>query len=186
MSGLPYLERTYNGETVRILIDTGATLNYCTLKKFPTARRTKLDNPVRVETIHNEEQIEYCIRVELLSEQHIFHVVENLGKFDMIMGMGGLRKINANIDTSTFRLNYMKKKKLSVDPIDINYITGNNIQSDYKNIIDELIRNNNNDGTLSYNTNVIAARLIMSPFGPNSIHTRCLLAILSMVKSINY
>lgn len=147
MSGLPFLERTCNGKTVRILIDTGATLNYCTLENLSTARRIKLNRPVRVKTIHNEEQIEYCIRVDLLSEQHIFYVVANLGKFDMILGMNGLRKINASIDTSTFRLNYTPKKLISVDPIDINYIIGENIESDYKNIIEELIQNNDTSDT---------------------------------------
>lgn len=98
MSGLPYLEFPHNGKLIRILIDTGATLNYCTLNNFPTARRIKLDNPVRVKTIHNEEKIEYYIRAELLSEQHISYEVANLGRFDMILGMRGLRRLNANID----------------------------------------------------------------------------------------
>lgn len=126
------------------------------MRNLPTARGIKLIGPIKVKTIHSEEGIEHCIRIELLSEQHIFYEVENLGKFDMIFGMGGSRRIDANIDTATFRLTYTRKKRHSIDPININYITGENIESDYKNVIDELIRNNCGGDTLPYNTNVVA------------------------------
>lgn len=71
--------------------------------KFPNARKIKLNKLVGLKTIHNQEPIRYCVRVTLLSE-HKFYEVANLGNFDMIVGMKGMRKIDAMIDTKTFRL----------------------------------------------------------------------------------
>lgn len=154
MNGLPYLNRTdrQTGRKIRILIDTGATGNYCT--KLKNGNRLSLKNPVKIKTIHKSETIDSYYRINLLSEQHIFYEVNNLGSFDMILGMKGLRKINAKIDTKFFKLTYAKKSRETVEHI--NYFVNEEIEDDFKNVIFRLMNKNNANEKIPYNTKVFA------------------------------
>lgn len=132
MNGLPYFIQTdkQSGRKFKILIDTGATSNYCI--KLDIGRKLVLKKPIHIRTIHNNETIESYYRINLLLEQHIFYEVDNLGNFDMILGMRGLRKVNAKFDAKTFELIYAKKRKETVDQI--NYVINEDIETDFKNV----------------------------------------------------
>lgn len=110
---------------------------------------------IGIRSIHNSEKISKYLRVNLLSEQHVCYEVSNLGEFDMILGMNGLRKINAILNTKTFELTYTKKSHPTIDSV--NFIMNEEIESDYKNVIDRLMKKNNANESLPFNTKVTAA-----------------------------
>lgn len=135
-------------------MDTGATHNYCTSEYIGHGKKMDLEKPIHIKSIHNHEIVKSYYRINLLSEQHIFYEVENLGKFDMILGMKGLRKIGAKIDTKTFELIYKKSEHETKETV--NYIINEEVESDFKNIIHGLMERNNADSTLPFNTEVRA------------------------------
>lgn len=105
-------------------------------------------------TIHNTEKIDTYIRINVLSEQHIFYEVQDLGNFDMIIGMSGLRKVNATIKTKIFELQYTKKTNETIERI--NYIINEEVETDYKNVVHRMMKENDANETLPYNTKVLA------------------------------
>lgn len=78
----------------------------------------------------------------------------DLGEFDMIFGMRGLRKVNAIIDTKTFELTYTKKLRVTVESI--HYIMNEEIECDYQGVVKRLMKRNNANESLPCNTNVLA------------------------------
>lgn len=142
------------GKQVKVLVDTGASNNFCNITKFPKAKQIKLNRLIHIKTIHGLERIQSYVRVQLLHEQHIFYIVSNLGAYDMVLGMHGLRKVNALIDTKSFTLTYTKRSHVTVE--NINYIVSEEIESDYRRIIDKIMSVNERDDYLPFNTNVVA------------------------------
>lgn len=68
------------------------------------------------------------------------------------MGSDGLRKINALIDMTAYKLTYTIRNKIQF----INYSLQNNVSQKIKNFIHHLIENNNNTPVLPFNTKVKA------------------------------
>lgn len=136
------------------MIDTGATQNYCTQNNFTFGKKLKLGKPFHINSIHNHKTIEYYYKINLLSEQHIFYIVKNLGKFDMIFGIRGLRKINAKIDLKSFRMEYKHSRIETKEGI--NYVMNEEVEEDYSRIIHGLMKENNANEFMPFNTNVRA------------------------------
>lgn len=142
------------GRRVRILIDTGASCNYMTTRNL-NGRRLELSRPIHIRSIHRRETIKSYFRVDLLSEQHIFYEVENLGNFDMIFGMRGLRKIDAKMDTNAFSLSYTKRAHETSEVL--NYIMNDEVEEDCRNVESRLMERNNANESLPFNTKVIVS-----------------------------
>lgn len=157
MNGLPILVQHIRktGQKVTILLDTGASHNYCTKQMIGRRIPIPTDSQCNIKSIHKQETIEYYYRVNLLSEQHIFFEVNSLGDYDMILGMRGLRKVNAVIDTKSYKLTYTKRAQETKEYF-ANFIVNEEIESDYKGVVQRLMKRNGTDETLPYNTNVFA------------------------------
>lgn len=121
-----------------------------------TGRRIPIEKPCRIKTIHNQEEIKYYYRVNFLSEQHIFLEVEHLGEYDMILGIRGLRKVDAVIDTKSYKLTYTKKAHETTEESFVNYIVNEEVEADFLGIVERLMKRNNANETLPYNTNIFA------------------------------
>lgn len=135
------------------MIDTGATHNYCV--RQVSGRRIPMNQKYVMKTIHLDEEIKYFYRVNLLSEQHIFFEVKSLGEYDMIFGMRGLRKIDAIIDVKSFKLTYVKRAHETVEHF-ANHILNEEIEEDYKGVVQRLMSKNGTKETLPFNTNIFA------------------------------
>lgn len=72
----------------------------------------------------------------------------------MIFGIGGLRKINAKIDLKSFRMEYKNKKVETREKI--NYVMNEEVEGDYRRVIDGLMKENCNSESIPFNTNVRA------------------------------
>lgn len=154
MNGLPCFDRTdqLTGTKLITLIDTGATNNYILTKNVEHGKLIRLRKPLFVRTIHGRSEISYYVKVKIFSKVLNFFVIDSLGNFDSILGMHGLRKINAILDLMSFQLTY---RKICNDRF-IHYTIQENIEQNFKNVIDRLIEKNNDSPTLPFNTEVRA------------------------------
>lgn len=100
MNNLPCFHRTdkRTGNKLIGLIDTGATNNYISKEHTKNGKIYKLKKSLFVKTIHGQSEISCYVRVNLFSHDLVFFVVNDIGKFDILLGFDGLRKINAIID----------------------------------------------------------------------------------------
>lgn len=105
-----------------------------------------------VKTIHGQSEISHYVNINVFSNVLKFFVIDFLGNFDSILGMDGLRKINAKLDLMSFELTY---RKICKDPF-IHYTIQENIEENFKNVIDRLIMKYIDTPTLPFNTKVKA------------------------------
>lgn len=64
-----------------------------------------------IKTVHGESKISSYIKVDVFGHKLIFFVIDNTGNFDLIFGMDGLQRINAEINFSTFEMSYTSQAK---------------------------------------------------------------------------
>lgn len=154
MSGLPCFDRVdqQSGKKLTGLVDTGATNNYITEENTRGGKIFHLKKPILVETIHGQSKIDRYVRINIFSHNLVFFIVEFLGKFDILLGFDGLRKINAVVDTMSLKLIYSIRNKIQ----SINYSLQNNVDQKIKHRIHHLMTENNNTPTLPFNTKVRA------------------------------
>lgn len=69
----------------------------------------KLKSNKSVTTIHGISKISTCVKINIFSHDLTFYVLNDMGKFDLILGMDGLRKINAKIDLTAFKMEFLTK-----------------------------------------------------------------------------
>lgn len=81
-----------------------------------------------------------------------FYVLDSLGKFDLILGIDGLRKIHAIIDLMSFELSYVKKTRFQA----MHYTIESDIDQTIIRTIEQLINANNDTPILPFNTRVEA------------------------------
>lgn len=103
-----------------------------------------------VTTIHGKSKITSFIRINIFSHDLTFYVLDDVGKFDLIFGMDGLRRINAKIDLTALKMEYLVKTQL------IHYTISDEATEEEKSMIKELVEQNNTTEALPYNTKVIA------------------------------
>lgn len=154
MNSLPCFERTdrLTGKKLVSLIDTGASNNYILSKRVKHGQLIRLKNPLLVGTIHGKSEITHYVKVNLFSHSLRFFVMNYLGNFDLILGMDGLRRINAKLDLMSFELKYTSRIKSH----EINFNIQENVDNDIKNMIAKMIEVNNDTPTLPFNTKVKA------------------------------
>lgn len=154
MNGLPGFERIdrRTGKTLFSLIDTGATNNYILKQNVENGKLIQLRKPLLVKTIHGRSEITHYVKVNLFSHDLKFFVTDYLGNFNLILGIHGLRKINAKLDLMSFKLIYNNGIKNQF----INHTIQENVNDDIKNNISRLIQINNDTPTLPFNTKVRA------------------------------
>lgn len=140
MNGLPCFDRTdqQTGTKLVILVDSGATNNYVSQKNITHGKLIKLRNSVFVKTILGTTEITHFVKINLFGHDLRFYVVNYLGNFDLIFGMDGLRKINANIDLMSFKLTYSSLIQNQM----FNHIVEQNVNEEIKTRIDQLIEKN--------------------------------------------
>lgn len=111
-----------------------------------------MKNSKVVKTIHGNSEITHYVKVNLLSHDLKFYVMDFLGKFDFILGMDGLRQIHGKIDLMALKLTYSNH----IAKQNINYSIQTNVREEFKHQIAKLIETNNDKPTLPFNTNVVA------------------------------
>lgn len=149
---MPTFSRTNKktGHTLIGLVDTGATNNYISEENIDKNLLLKLKTPISVKTIHGISQILSFIRINIFSRDLTFFILKKTGKFDLILGMNGLRKINAILDLTSLQMTYAVHHQL------LNFVINDEINPSIKQHINELIHKNNQTQTLPFNTNVKA------------------------------
>lgn len=151
---MPYLRRTnrFTNQQVRILIDSGASRNYCRKGVHPSGR-IKLSSPARIQSIHNISETNYYYKIKVFGHNLIFYEIDDLEAGDLILGFDGLKALNAKFDfgedkiTFDRKLPYNERFNYTVNP-NIN----NNFKNELKSVIDQCIVNTN----LPFNTQVEA------------------------------
>lgn len=156
MNGLPAFTTTDRQTKKQLtgLIDTGASNNYITLANAFHGKLLILQKPIFVKTIHGTSKINYYVKVRLFRSNLKFFVIEKLDKFDLIVGLDGLRQINAKIDLTSFILTF--KVPIVNEKQAMNYLIDENLESTYKDEIATLVKENTSSSTLPYNTSVKA------------------------------
>lgn len=152
MNGLPCFERTnlQTGQKYMILIDTGATNNYISRQAVQGIKHTPVSPPIYVQTIHGKTPITSYIYINIFSRDIKFFILKHTGHFDLIFGMDGLRQINANLDLTALTMSYTVNTQLQ------HYTTNTDATDPERLAIDGLIRANNNQELLPFNTKVNA------------------------------
>lgn len=92
-------------------IDTGLKQNYILRSCVKHGDLITLQKSLSVPTINGHLDILHCVMVNLFSHDLIFLVIDNLGDFDLVLGMNGLTQINAILDVMSFRLIYTVKNQ---------------------------------------------------------------------------
>lgn len=138
------------GHKLMGLIDCCATNNYVCVGGIPNAKLIKLKNSKFVKTIHGKSEISTYVKINIFQHDLRFFVLDETGNFDLILGMDGLRKINATIDFTSFKMSYSIKSEM------INFITDDEADEQTKSTIAKLINENIQTKFLPFNTNIIA------------------------------
>lgn len=134
------------------LIDSGETNNYISANNISNVKLISLSKPKFVKTIHGQSKISFYVKINVFKHDLRFFVLDEIGNFDLILGMDGLRRINAIIDLTSFKMTYSITPQLQT----INYIIDDEANEQTKSTIAEFIRENNQTTLLPFNTNVIA------------------------------
>lgn len=100
---------TITGDKLIGKIDTGIKNNYISRDRANNGTLIKLKKRFYFENIYGKILISHYVRVNLFSNNLVFCVVEYIENFDLILGMNGLRKMNAMLDLKSFRLNFKAK-----------------------------------------------------------------------------
>lgn len=132
------------------MIDTGATNNYISSNGVKDGKLIKLKCGKSVKTIHGESKITSFVKINIFNHDLCFFVLDDIGKFDIILGMDGLRRINAKIDITAFKMDYTIKKQL------LHYTIREEATEEEKSTIKDLIEENIMGDITPFNTNVIA------------------------------
>lgn len=150
---MPYLIKTnrFNKKQVKILIDSGASKNYCAMGVIPTGR-IELKTPAKVTSIHGSSQTDFYFRAKLFGNELVFYELMELDHCDLILGLEGLKAINAKIDFRDNILTYDKVKP----KFRINFVINSEVKHDYKAKIISLINKCITNKNLPYNTQVEA------------------------------
>lgn len=140
----------HTGHKLKALIDTGATNNYISRQAATNTKQIPLSNSIIVKTIHGTSKIASYVMMNIFSRDLKFFVLEDIGKFDLIYGMDGLRKINAMLDLSAFTMTYTINTQL------IHYTINDDTTDTERLAIDKLIQKNNQQELLPFITKVRA------------------------------
>lgn len=120
------------------------------MKAAKKTKKIPLQKAISVKTIHGVSQIISYVMINIFSRDLKFFIIEDTGNFDLIFGMDGLRKINAILDITAFKMSYTINTQL------IHY-TINDDTTDIERLkIDQLIQENNIQELLPFNTKVCA------------------------------
>lgn len=142
---------------MKILVDCGASKNYCKPGTVP-GKRIKLNPPNILETIHDTSTIQYRVEGNFLGHPMSFYEVEQLKECQMIIGLQGLRMMNAKINFENDQITYdrvtIKRKDKEIHKM--NYTINTNISEKYQKEVKEMISECIADTNLPYNTNVLA------------------------------
>lgn len=113
VNGLIYFERANKstGQKVTALIDTEVKNNYISSKNIRNDQLIHLSKLMSIKTVHGESKISSYVKVDVFGHKLIFFVIDNTGNFDLIFGMDGLQRINAEINFSTFEMSYTSQAK---------------------------------------------------------------------------
>lgn len=162
MNDLPCFPRIdkQTGKELISLVDTGASNNYISRKNVKHGKLIKLRKPLIVKTIHGKSEITNYVKVNLFSHDLKCFILDFLGNFDLILGMDGLRKINAKLDLKSFKLMYTEIEKKTQF---VNFTIQESVNVNIKNKIANLIEENNNTPNLPFNTNVKAVIRTTTP-----------------------
>lgn len=153
MNGLPCFDQTVRTTNKKLvnLVDTGAGKNYITEEQSKLGKLVKLKKPFFVKTIHGTEIRNYVI-INLFSHDLKCYILDFLGNFDLIIGMDGLRKINAQIDLMSFQFTYTPRVKSE----SLHYTMQSNIDQNFQSKIAKLVEKNNDTPVLPFNTKIQA------------------------------
>lgn len=99
------------GKKLTALIDIQTCNNYISKKDVKHIHPVRLSEPFQIETKRGKVDITHFVRVKLFTHWLRCFIIEDLGGFDFILGMDGLRKINARIDLKSFVLKYRDDDK---------------------------------------------------------------------------
>jgi predicted aspartyl protease len=140
-------------EDVRILIDSGATKNYCRPNIFSTKKLKSL-KPIQVESLHGTSKIRTYYKIKIFGHELNFFELKELKHCDLILGLEGLKILNAQIDFKTNKITYCKKLCKTEK---INFTVNPKIELNQKNKFHAIINNCIADTSLPFNINVEAA-----------------------------
>lgn len=93
------------------LIDLGLSNNFILKDKVKHGCPISLTKPIQVLTKFGKVDITHYVIVNLFSHPLKFLIIEDLGGFDLSLGMNGLRDLNAKIDFMSFELFYTDRNK---------------------------------------------------------------------------
>lgn len=108
-----YFERTdrYTGKKLIGQINTGLRRNYILQKQVEHGELFELQKPFLVQTYSGRTKITHFVIVNLFSHDLMFHIVDSLNNFDLVLGMNGLHETNAIINVMSLRLSFKTKKE---------------------------------------------------------------------------
>ncbi|XP_055386956.1 repetitive organellar protein-like [Condylostylus longicornis] len=112
---LPIVEFTIGNKKFNCLIDTGSTTSIINDSLFPEIKKTKLKEPVELNTLFGKSKIYYTLITDVPIEfnhkaQILWRVINLKNKnFDAILGQNVLRNIGAKIDLKQHFIEIMGK-----------------------------------------------------------------------------
>lgn len=165
---------------MRILIDTGASSNYCQ----PGILSNEIILPIkkRACTVNGEIIIDSFHEVSIFGTITRFYIINNL-EYDGLIGSNLLNRVNAkiNFETRTLVYNNKTEKIYFNDSNKLNHIKENSTSDLEKSILEKIQSLHQNiDTTLPFRTDVFAEirNSFEKPVCASSIHTLLLQTIL--------
>lgn len=146
---MPFLTLTSSitSKKYEILIDTGATHNYID-NNCDSSEKIKI-KPVRIRTMHGYSIVTTKRIIKILNKEITFFELNNIESCDMILGLEGLKSLNAIVNLRDMTLTTIS----SDSQFKLNYIIN---EEKYKHEIDRLMRENNGIGPLPFTTTIEA------------------------------
>lgn len=141
-------------QEITILIDSGATNNYISTKC--NIGESVAIPPIKTKSMHGYSIVTSKKLLSVLGTKMAFFELENLEDYDMILGLCGLRKLNAKVDFMSLQLLYKRNEDIESQAKE-NKIYYTNDNEKFNNEIDEIMhRNELISDNLPYTTTIEA------------------------------
>lgn len=148
-----YQTNEHTNKVIKILIDTGATGNFCREDSFDSSKY-KLPQSLKINSIHGCSLVTEYYKVNLEGHKLNFLILPNL-KEDAILGLPGICQMKMKIFGEDNSVHYKKNPVPSTQ--EINYIIADETEDKYKQEIDLLMKTSLSLGDhIPFTTNVVA------------------------------
>lgn len=151
------------GQKYMIRIDTGSTNNYINSKLVNDKHKIPIKSKFYEQTINGTTQVKFYVKINIFGKEIRFFTLDHTGKFDLIMGIEGLERIDATLHLTTLTMTYNVHHQLQY------YTTTEGVTEEESLKIDQSISKNNHQEMLTFNTNVVAT--IRTPINTPFLNT---------------